>query len=502
MLREASVQLRQTDLEVRASVAHLVEKSARGTLVYLSIFDDELERRFSDFLAAGASPTALEPTDAVILEGDDGRLRVARGACCTFPLYRRLSGSRQRLATQLPVGSGAALSASGLITLLAGAAAHSSFEPNALVTTPLAGWSRLRRGTVTDCNATNGWDKPIHQHVAPKTEQEIATMIRDAFEAFGQSQRPVRRSLVELSGGYDSTLAAASARSECQNMLGVSVEFPYYEFRFEADVQRAVGAALAIERRVLDGTDLLPYSPWRLVPRFDEPCVFVTGIRHAESVGELAQRHEATRIYTGHGGDSVFAVDLTREEDAPAPFARGAFSAPTWRLLRAAHARIVESRWRERAGGCFIYDARQDVWAKERFGATVRTPFSDRALLRAGLAWSKLSHSRGVRPDKTILRRAVPELLPAAVVTRRGKVAYDGVWLRGYATHAHHVCETLERASFLLERIGFSPAWLLARCQSLARGEPLDTRELLAGYALASWLASWQLERASELVAF
>jgi len=393
------------------------------------------------------------------------------------------------------------LSASGLIAMLAAAAVHGSFEPNAIVATPLAAWNRLRRGTVTDCSAADGLDEPIYQQVAPKTEQEVVGMIRDAFEAFAQSQRPVRRSLVELSGGYDSTLAAAAARSHGQDMLGVSVEFPYYEFRFEADVQRAVGSALAIDRHALDGTDLLPYSPWRLAPRFDEPCLFVTGIRHAESVGEFARRHEATRIYTGHGGDSVFAVDLTREEDAPSPFARGAFSAPAWRVLREAHARIVEVRWRERAGGCFIYDARQDVWAKERFGTTVRTPFSDGAVFRAGLAWSKLSRSRGVRPDKSILRRAVPELLPAAVVTRRGKVAYDGVWQRGYATHAHHVCETLETASFLLERIGFSPGWLLGRCQSLARGEPLDTRELLAGYALASWLAAWQLDRASDLVA-
>ena len=70
-------------------------------------------------------------------------------------------------------------------------------------------------------------------------------------------------------------------------MLGVSVRFPYYEFRFEEEIQKAVGAELNVPRSVLDGTKLLPYSPPDVPVRFDEPTVFVTGIRHAEQVARL-----------------------------------------------------------------------------------------------------------------------------------------------------------------------------------------------------------------------
>src|SRR5690606_20106306 len=118
---------------------------------------------------------------------------------------------------------------------------------------------------------------------------------------------------------------------------GVSVQFPYYEFRFEEAVQAAVGEALNIPRTVFDGTQMFPYAPSQRLARFEEPAVFVTGIRHAERVADFSAAAGATHVYTGHGGDQLFCTDLTAREQmvttlpSCAPFSRAA-----WRAMKAA----------------------------------------------------------------------------------------------------------------------------------------------------------------------
>ena len=358
----------------------------------------------------------------------------------------------------------------------------------------------MRRGAITFFDLIRGINReePVEQGAAgPASPQEddVVESVRVAFAAYGCSQAGVASSVVELSGGYDSTLAAAAARSPANVMHGISVEFPYYEFRFEAPVQRAVAAAMDIPRAVLDGTELFPYAPWEHPPRFDEPTVFVTGIRHAEQVASFAASHDATRIYVGHGGDQLFSTDLAGLEPMATSPNRAPFSREAWRAVRQTH----EPDWRRRSNGCFVYDARQDVWVKETFGPTLRTPFSDNAVFRAALSWSRLCATQGRRPDKTILARALGDLLPDAVTGRKGKVAYDGVWMRAYAIHGEHIGNTLERVAGPLEHIGANPAWLFERTRRLADWAPVSDREVLAAYAVAAWLVSWGIERVSDV---
>jgi hypothetical protein len=90
-------------------------------------------------------------------------------------------------------------------------------------------------------------------------------------------------------------------------------------------------------------------------------------------------------------------------------------------------------------------------------------------------------------------------MLPDAVVQRKGKVAYDGVWMRAYAVHGEHIARTLDRASAVLEHIGVSPAWLLRRVRQLAAWQPVSDREILGAYGLSAWLISWGIERVSDV---
>ena len=150
---------------------------------------------------------------------------------------------------------------------------------------------------------------------------------------------------------------------------------------------------------------------------------------------------------------------------------------------------------RDRRSATSVYDARQDVWIKETFGAVLRTPFTDLAVFRAAEAWSRYCRSRGARPDKRVLADAAGDWLPPEVVGRHGKVAYDGVWMRAYAANLEPIAGAFERVAGVLERIGLSPGWLIRRAEALAAWQPVSDREVLAAYAIAVWLAAWGIER-------
>ena len=505
-------------LAVRPAVACREVSGAGGPAFYLSLYDDEIDGR-ADALgwarpsrgdSAGSAPEAsfaafasrLEPTDALIACAADGTIVVARGGCCTFPLYWRRNGTRIEISTALPIGAQPTLSAAGLLKAAAAVNLCSSYEPNAWCETPLAGWRRLRRGMVTvlapDAEARE--TPMLHGGTGDVDAATVTRGVRAALEAYGATQRHVVSSLVELSGGFDSTLAAAAALRPGQRMHGVSAAFPYYEFRFEEAVQQAVARSLGVTRTVIDGAATFPYTPASRPVRFDEPAVFVTGIRHAELVGELAAERGATHVYNGHGGDQLFATDLTEPESfAPRRPTRGPFSRAAWRTMRRAAAEIrAAAAVRDRRTATFVYDARQDVWIKETFGAVLRTPFTDLAVFRAAEAWSRYCRARGGRPDKRVLADAAGDWLPAEVVERRGKVAYDGVWMRAYAANVVPLASAFERVAGVLERIGLSPAWLIRRTAALAAWQPVSDREVLAAYAIAVWLAAWGIERETD----
>jgi asparagine synthetase B (glutamine-hydrolysing) len=495
------------EVSVRPAVRIRGHGYGRGIALYLSLYDDELDERAEAFwshgLAEGGEPpwAELELTDALLHVASNGAVTVARGAACTFPLWYSTERGRLRLATSLPILEGPALSRSGLLAAVAGACLHSSYEINAVAQTPLAHWRRLRRGVVTRFDGptltSEEYMRPKRAAQAP-TREEVCREVRAAFDAYGRSQRHVRSSVLEASGGFDSTLAAAVPSRG--GMRGVSVMFPYYEFRFERTVQQAAAQHLGIAREELDGTALFPYSPASVPVRFDEPSVFVTGIRHAEEVARFAARRGAERIYTGHGGDQCFATDLLdREPLVGHNLESDPFTPQAWQAVRRAMGTTRKSDLLDRSLGTLVYDARPDVWIRETFGPIHRTPFSDLRVFHSALAWSAYCKEHHMRPDKSILAEAVGDLLPHAVVARKGKVAYDGVWMRAYHRHADHIASLFEQVGGLLAHIGVSPRWLQRRAQELGQWKDRSDREVLALYAIAVWLSAWGITRADDV---
>ena len=497
-----------TRLEIRAAVAYREMSLADSVVVYLSLYDDEIDARAERFFEAvrlqppESAACRLELTDAACGFAANGELWVARGGAATLPLYWRNGSSSLLLTTRLPVDRTTTFSTSGLVASTAAACVHSSYEPNGFADTPLAGWRRVRRAaymrfrdfapTVEQViGASDGRDN------AP-SRVEVCREVESAFAAYGRSQQHVRKSLLEVSGGVDSTLAASAAPAH--EMHGVSVAFPYYEFRFESGVQHAVAEMLRIPRIEFDGTGLFPYSPPETAPRLDEPSVFVTGMRHADLVARHACELGAERIYMGHGGDQCFATDLTEKEPfVTNPPSRGPFNRRSWHVVKQAMRNTRLSAYMDRGLGTFVYDARQDIWVKEVYGPLIRTPFTDLAIFRSAQAWSRHCRANGVRPNKSILAEALPGLLPPAVLNRKGKVAYDGVWMRAYRSEEARICSVFERSAAVLEHIGISPGWLIARTRALAAWRECSDREVLAVYGLCVWLQAWEICKPTDL---
>ena len=504
-------------LFVRPAVATRLTSIGDATLAYLSLFDDEIDARFEAFLAAAGMPRSesdlvsaalsLEPTDAVILAAG-GEILIARGGAASIPLYWAPTGDAVAIGTLLPVDQDRRLSRAGLIGSAAVASLANENEPNLTTQTPLDGWLRLRRGMVSRLSAEAGLvsEHPVDLAVSghPATERSrLVAEIRAAFASFGLGLRGHPKVLVELSGGFDSTLAAIAARAQGIALLGASVHFPYYEFRFEDDIQVAVAERLAIERVRLDGESVFPFSPCDWWPRLDEPAISVVGLSHALTMARLAASEGMSRVLVGHGGDQLFSENLLGREPVRRAPARHAYSRGAWSKVSGilGHASASPSGM-SRTSLTFSYDARLDVALKEACGVITRSPFTDLEVVRCGMAWARLSARIGARPGKEILAEAFATDLPGAVIGRRGKVPWDGVCARAYARHGDAIASEIDRVSGPLESIGLDVRWLVKRVARLASGDAStterDDREVIAAYALAIWLRSWGVDRVSD----
>jgi len=504
---------------IRGSIGVREHSLANGVMFYLSLLEDEIDRRYQTFLARPevtfdrigrvetqdlqTAASWLELTDALIVWCHD-TVVVVRGGGCSFPMYWKLEDACLYVSTRLPIQEAGALSRSGLITSMVSVCLQGSYEPNACTETSMDAWRRLRRATVTyffsaERLVEHQVDPIILYDTSAIDEELVSNNVEKAFDAYAASQSHVTSSVLELSGGFDSTLAGAAALHEQNSMRGISVEFPYYEFRFESDVQRAVASDFGIERVTLYGEQLLPYTTCGNMPQFDEPAVFVTGIRHADQVASFAKKCNATRIYTGHGGDQLFSTDLISDERVAHTPDRKLYSRMAWKTVKKSLRNIKNPAWHRRSTGCFVNDARQDVWAKESYGVNMRTPFADLAVFQAALLWSELNNSRGMNPDKSMLAYSLGEMLPNAVKERRGKVAYDGVWMRAYTAQHEHLVNTFDRCAEVLDYIGVSSVWLRRRADALAEWKTESDRDLLAGYSLATWLITWGIENVRDV---
>jgi asparagine synthetase B (glutamine-hydrolysing) len=505
-------------LEVRFAVAARRMELDGDVAFYLSLFGDEIDIRI-DALTKQSEPTAIgtddpdqvalnvEPTDALVVARRDGSVVVARGGACNFPLYWSRSGDSIAVNTSLRVEEDSVLSREGLLDSVAVVGYTYRNEPNVMLRAPIAGWHRLRRGCVSRLAPDGSLTESLIDHARSVTSigrDALIAAIRSSLDDFGARQRRMRsKSVIELSGGIDSTVAAIGARTHGVDLCGVSVSFPFYEFRYEEGIQASVADELQVRRSVVDGTTVFSYAPPTQWPRLDEPATLIMALKRDQTMAQVANAEGVDRVYVGEGGDELFAENMLEAMSSVVSLPRALFSTHAWDTIEQTRSGLLaQPMLRQRSLLTFIYDARLDVTMKETYGTTTRSPFTDLAMARCGLQWATLTKQLGERHSKRILLEAFADEMPDAVSTRRGKVSWDGVFARAYAAHADTIQSSFERNQRVLEHLGIDVAWLTRRVRELSRWERTkygsDDGAVFALYALATWLQSCGIQQPSD----
>jgi hypothetical protein len=506
------VELGFATIALRRGVAWRMFDFAGQRRCYLTLQDDELDRRVDELCARvsdlGAGDDAaligycLEPADT-LLTAAAHRVTLWRGGACAIPVYWRDAAGRLQLSTRIPPPSQCVVSRSGLLAAFAVIGSVLQNDPNLVLRTPASGLTRARRGAATSWQpSVDGLamsETPIDFADAPLPERlleraGIIEALRDGITRFGAARSHAANTAVELSGGMDSTLAAWSVRQHGARLLGISIAFPFYEFRYEDAMQLEAAQRLGVERLEVDGRSVYAFTPQDPRLPLDEPMIISMIAKRETTFAELARAAGADTILVGEGGDQLLSEHLLepmRIEDhidrrAIRPHSRAALDA-TVQAMRAA-----PTVYLKRSTMCYSYDARLMLAVKERWGVTTRTPFTDLDLVLCGIAYAKWCAARAFNPGKQIVAEAFADVLPAAILHRRGKVTWEGVYARTYIASAPHIAAEFEACHQALEEVGFDVSWLMRRVAALASLETTDygraDREIMATYAVAAWL--------------
>jgi hypothetical protein len=506
------IDLGPVSLPIRPQVAWRRFTLDGNDCCYLSLLDREVERRVASFArrvrerqftpsAIRALGLCLEPTDALIVVSRDDVIGW-KGGACAIPLYWRLVGEQIVITTRLPHPSESGLSRHGLIASFAVVGTVLQNDQNLILRSPLVGWTRVRRGAATRWSGRapsfSFAEVPIDFAEAPLLEHllhydGIVEELRSQIELFGESQADAGLTAFELSGGMDSTVAAWAARRGGRP-LGISISFPFYEFRFEEGIQMETAKALDAERAEVDGRKLYAYAPQEHRLSLDEPAIISMIAKREETFARIARNAGADTILVGEGGDQLLSEHLLQPMQVSDQIDRSVMRVQGRlalnNVLREMHTAPVD--YLNRSTLNFSYDARLVPAIKERWKVTTRTPFTDLGMTMCGIAYARWCARHGFNPGKKILVEAFADILPEAILQRRGKVSWEGVYARTYVANEDSLSEEFESCHEALEEIGFDVQWLLGRVRALGRLEATeygrDDREVMSAYAIAYWL--------------
>lgn len=375
-----------------------------------------------------------------------------------------------------------------------------------------SGWTRCLRATVTQLDLNTGKTRVaraalrLDEALARLSDDDLAHAMREAVAAHLRRRMPDGPSAVELSGGIDSSIIAATlARLEPAHAhVGIGVTYPYYEFRQEPRYMQDMAGKAAIEHVALDGRDRLLFDPAPTPGLItSEPSLVLMGHAYKSLVIDAAVRTGTQVLFNGHGGDQLFAMSpYTREslvrrldfrllEPALRAHVQGQIEA-----YRDDLERRDELGQRHYFAGLLLYDGWMEDFAR---GTGLRCEPGLLSLRTLQLSWEmfRRPHLRdaGIL-RKRFARQAFSRDLPASILTRRWKVGYDGLYRRGLHRNAARLGALVDKQAGHLRAMGVR----VERCLEMlerVRDMRFDDVELL--YPLlcyALWRASFDAEAA------
>ena len=366
-------------------------------------------------------------------------------------------------------------------------------------------WRGLRRlppghvlcATTAGITVRRWFERPAGEDSRPS---ELRARLEQAVAERLDRERPT---MVHLSGGIDSSAVAALAARSGRPVVLAAGRYP----GLACDEGRFIDAARA--------SIAAPYREWNGAATraaFDPPLAHPwVELQAGDAAAEIGLAHSigARTILTGHGGDELF-------------FERGTFRdlARHGRLLRLLSETRLAPRYSTRGTRFWLGDALRGVrapraeshtqaatwaWLTGAHAAWMRD-LSDDAMARAGLAYRRpLLDGRLARfvlalpwrdrlPSgrmKALLRDAVADLLPAAIVERTCVTTFESAIL-------HHARAARDAAVEWLERGRWRSEPYVARAEARALLLRADRDDIAAAQTLHTVLSVERWLRAVE----
>ncbi len=303
-----------------------------------------------------------------------------------------------------------------------------------------------------------------------------------------------RPAVFEVSGGLDSSVVAARALAwmrrggDGRPVGAVTLRYPYHEFRREAGFSDAVVDRLGLPLAIIPGQDCLPFDGWGEAPAAcgDEPALQQVG--RAQHLAVLRAEDSGPRIlFHGFGGDTLFGFGPVQQfivrnpPPRPAWMGRAAWRAflGEWETVHDHFPDTPEGHRRQFFSGANVDDAWSDIYLAPTFGSVRAGGFTDPRLLSAVERLWALGPAQGEARYKWILREAFRGDLPKTVREREHKIAYDGLYARGYRRRRETLHALVGRHAALLADSGMSAMKVKAAIDRLAAGN-LDNDLLLS----------------------
>ena len=248
---------------------------------------------------------------------------------------------------------------------------------------------------------------------------------------------------------------------------------------------------------VLESDDELPFSQLRSAPVHDEPNLTVLSWALLSKKMSIAKLHGANVLLHGIGGDQVFeqrigGATLTRT----APRLGIASLALKYRLHK-----VIRSVRREVGGksgyrfvnlGTMLYDGWADRYLGPRHGVRYEPGLTSLPIIRAARQFY-LQCPNPNRYSKHVIRTCFADDLPEAVLQRRSKVGFDGVYQRGARRHFDDAIGMLEAYTPQLENLGIRPGKVIKELSRIASiGWESDATPALAVLAWCAWIHGLQ----------
>lgn len=434
--------------------------------------------------------------------GDGSRLVCTRGPASRLPLYVAAGPSRSPLATQLWTRPGIGhVSQAFMRHHLANALLPSPIECDHTLHTASTAWLRTPRGVVLEWR--DGRTTVVARYGCPPMPQSVRRLddaacvdwLRQSVDARILALAGTERVATELSGGIDSGIVTARARSLLGDRFagGVTLTGPYHELRRERGFVDATVAHAGTTTRFVDLPSNLPFGSLHAVPAHDEPSLSSLPWALLSAVFAAARELGARVLCHGIGGDQVFTDPPPRFESLHGWGGRPRFAG--WRLGLG----VLRERRRIRrlyfggerslspAPAFLLHDGWCDRYLAPTFGLRYEGIFVDYQIMRA---CEELRSRRRVVGDipKSLPREVFSNELAPPVLARRGKAGFDGVYQRGLRHHLEDVCGLLEGEATALERVRINPSALIRAIREHARlGWGSNATPAFAALSWAVW---------------